>query len=659
MDEKQAQERIQELRKLLDYHGRLYYVLDSPEIEDYEYDKMLQELFDLEEAFPQFYDSDSATMRVGGIALNTFAPVAHTVQMGSLQDVFDLEGIRAFDRRVRARIDRPAYVVESKIDGLSVSLEYQDGKFIRGSTRGDGSTGEDISANLRTIRSIPLRLRDSVPYLEVRGEVFMPRHSFDKVVEAQELRGERPFKNPRNAAAGSLRQKNPRITAERGLDIFVFNVQRIEGEELRSHDQSLRFLADQGFKVSPNYKLLDDIDTVIEEVERIGEQRCALSFDIDGAVVKLDDFAGRELLGATSKFPRWAVAYKYPPEEKKTRLLEIRINVGRTGALTPTAVFEPITLAGTTVTRAVLHNQDFIDQKQISIGDEIVVRKAGDIIPEVVEVANHDETRPVYKLPDFCPACGARAVRGCGEAVLRCPNLDCPAQLLRNLIHFASRDAMDIEGLGPAIVETLVDSGLVKSSSDLYLLSVEQLIPLERMAQKSAENLVASIKISKAGGLGRLLFAMGIRGIGARASRLLAQRFRNMDTLMTAGEEEIASIEGFGGVMAKQATVFFASEENRALIERLKAAEVDMSDHSEPVGNTLEGKTFVLTGTLPTLTRGEAKGLIEKAGGKVSSSVSKKTDYVVAGEEAGSKLNKALELVVPVISEADFLEMLK
>jgi len=657
--EKSPGQRVDELRSLLEYHSHKYYVLDSPEIEDYEYDKLLHELIALEEVYPELADENSPTVRVGGKALNTFAPVRHEVQMGSLQDVFSLEDLAVFDMKIRESVENPAYVVEPKIDGLSVALEYVDGRLIRGSTRGDGYVGEDVTANLKTVRSIPLVLKQPIPLLEVRGEVYMPRQSFDKLVAAQEINDETPFKNPRNAAAGSLRQKNSAVTAARGLDIFVFNIQRLEGVSISGHKQSLDFLKELGFPVSPGYKCFSDIADVIARVEEIGESRGKLPYDIDGAVVKVDDFSQREELGSTTKFPKWAVAYKYPPEEKTTILLDVQIKVGRTGALTPTALFRPITLAGTTVTRAVLHNQDFISQKGISIGDTIVVRKAGDIIPEVVEVREHQVGAPVYQIPDRCPSCGAPAVREEGEAVLRCPNIECPAQLLRNLAHFASRDAMDIEGLGPAIVENLVENGLVASPADLYGLEETQLEPLERMGRKSAENLVAAINASKEKDLGNLLFALGIRGIGQRAAQLLAQHLGSMEAVLAATSEDIEAIDGFGGIMARSVYGFFRIEGNRHLVARLEGAGVNMLCHSMPTGDILAGKTFVLTGALPSLSRNEAKKRIEDAGGKVVSSVSKKTHYVVAGEDAGSKLTKAQELGVTILSETELMALLQ
>lgn len=654
-----AAERVKELRETIERHNHSYYVLDNPTISDYDYDRLLHELIDLEAEFPALAAENSPTRRVGGAALNTFAPVRHEVQMGSLQDVFDVEELRAFDTRVRETVACPVYTVEPKIDGLSVSLEYRNGQFVRGSTRGDGITGEDVSENLKTVRSIPMSLREPLPFLEVRGEVYMPRASFDRVVARQLENEEEPFKNPRNAAAGSLRQKDSRVTAQRGLDIFVFNIQQVEGKNLSAHRESLDFLQEQGFKVIPTCKQFSEIESAIAEVERIGEARYQFPFDIDGAVIKVDSFADRELLGATSKFPRWAVAFKYPPEEKETTLRDILIQVGRTGALTPTAVFEPITLAGTTVSRAVLHNQDFINEKGVAVGDRIIVRKAGDIIPEVVAVAHHQEGAPPYQIPSTCPSCGSIAEREEGEAVLRCVNMACPAQVARNLVHFASRDAMDVDGLGPAIVHQLLDAGLVQSFADLYTLEEGQLAKLERMGKRSAKNLVNALEASKSRDLSRLLFALGIRGIGQRSAQLLAQRFGEMDGVMSATAEEIAGIEGYGEIMAQSVVDFFALEQNRRLIERLKELGLNMRCDTVPAAGTLSGKTFVLTGTLPTLSRSEAKAMIEAVGGKVSGSVSKKTGYVVAGEEAGSKLTKANELGIPVIGEDELRAMIE
>ena len=658
MEKIEAKQKIEELRTVLEELNYQYYVLDSPTVEDFEYDRMLHELMDLEEQFPEFKSDDSPTVRVGGMALNTFESVPHTVPMGSLRDVFDTAELYAFDEKVRETIANPVYVVEPKIDGLSVSLEYADSKFVRGSTRGDGMVGEDVTQNLKTVPSIPMRLRRSLPFLEVRGEVYMPRHNFEKLVALQELNEEQPFKNPRNAAAGSLRQKDPKITAKRRLDIFVFNVQQIEGIEITNHYDSLVLLSELGFKVIPSFQKFDNIEDAVKEVEHIGSMRGKYPFDIDGAVIKINDFAQREQLGSTAKYPRWAVAFKYPPEEKETVLKEIQVKVGRTGVLTPTAVFDPIQLAGTTVSRAVLHNQDFIDEKAIGIGDTIVVRKAGDIIPEVVTVARHCEDSQVYQIPTICPSCGSRVVREEDEAALRCINPECPAQLLRMIIHFASRDAMDIEGLGPALIQSLIDQKLIKSASDLYFLQKEDVKNLERMGEKSAQNLMDAIEKSKQAGLARLLFGFGIRNIGQKAADLVAQRFHTLDAVMSATAEEVASIDGFGMIMAESLVDFFSMEGTREMVERLKSAGVFMENTKIISDTRLEGSTFVLTGTLSQMTRNEAKAAIEKLGGKVSSSVSKKTTYVVAGEEAGSKLTKAQQLGTTILSEQEFLEML-
>lgn len=659
MDEKQAKQTIDQLTELVLYHSRRYYDQDAPEIEDYEYDKLLHQLMDLEESYPQFAHADSPTKRIVGQVKNTFEPVEHKVQMGSLQDVFTPEEVYAFHERIKEVVADPVYVVEPKIDGLSVSLEYRDGIFVRGSTRGDGFVGEDVTLNVKTIQSIPKKLLEPFPFLEVRGEVYMSEERFQKLTEEQEIREEKPFKNPRNAAAGSLRQKDPAIAAQRGLDIFVFNVQQIEGKILTSHKESLDFLQQQGFPVSPSYQAFSSIEAVMGEIQRIGENRENYSFGIDGAVVKVDSFAQRERLGSTAKYPKWAIAYKYPPEQKPTVLLDIQVKVGRTGALTPTAVFEPITLAGTTVSRAVLHNQAFIDEKQIAIGDTILVRKAGDIIPEVIGVVSHAQENPVYQIPDICPACGSPVFFEGGQAAKRCQNSDCPAQLLRNLIHFASRDAMDIDGLGPSIVENLVSAGLVKSPADLYDITLEEVSVLDRIAEKSGSNLLAAIEKSKQNDLSRLLFALGIRGIGQKAAKLLAARFMDIEHLFSASEEDISSIDGFGGIMARAVVEYFSLDATRGLIDRLQKAGVNTRSKDRPTSDRLAGLSFVLTGTLPHMTRSEAGARIERLGGKVSSSVSKKTSYVVAGEEAGSKLAKAQGLGIPILDEAALLALLE
>ena len=656
MDLITARELAQKLREQINYYSELYYEKDDPAISDYEFDKQMHQLIDIEEEYPELLTPDSPTHRVGGRASNSFEQVEHVVQMGSLQDVFSDEEVVDFDRRVREVVSDPIYVVEPKIDGLSVSLEYRDGVLVRGSTRGDGFVGEDVTENIRTIRSVPLRLKRDIPFVEVRGEVYMPVASFEKVVAQQELKEEKPFKNPRNAAAGSLRQKNPKITAQRGLDIFVFNLQQIEGVQVSGHKESLDLLKELGFQVSPSYLAVDTIEKTIEEIRAIGQRRGEYSFDIDGAVVKVDSLAQREMLGATAKFPKWAVAFKYPPEEKITTLLDVEVKVGRTGALTPTAVFEPIQLAGTTVSRAVLHNQDFIDEKQIAVGDKIIVRKAGDIIPEVVAVAEHCGN-PTYQLPEYCPSCHTKVVREEGEAAIYCPNIECPAQLMRNLIHFASRNAMDIDGMGPAVLEGLVNAGWVHSPADLYDLTEEQIASLERMGKKSASNLMNALEKSKQNDLSKVIFALGIPEVGEKTAAELASAFGSMEKLSWATLEQLTALDGFGEVVAQNIVSFFLEERNRVQIERLAKAGINMESTKVKAGDTFEGKTFVLTGTLPTLKRNEAKELIESLGGKVSSSVSKKTDYVVAGEEAGSKLTKANELGITILTEEQLLQM--
>lgn len=655
----EMRKRAQELRDIINYHNKKYYENDEPEIEDFEYDRLLHELIAIEEKYPEIVTADSPTHRVGGKADTQFTPVEHIVPMESLQDAFGEEDVLAFDQRVRAVVPNPTYIVEPKIDGLSVALEYENGLLVRGSTRGDGKVGEDITANIRTIRNIPLKIDTDLPVLEVRGEVYMPREVFTTLTTEQELNGEKTFKNPRNAAAGSLRQKNPKITSKRKLDIFTFNIQRIEGKELTSHKESLDFIKALGFNTVPFYTQCKDITEALHEIARIGEIRGTLPFDIDGAVIKVDDFSQREALGSTSKFPKWALAYKYPPEEKETTLLDIEINVGRTGVLTPTGIFEPTLLAGTTVSRATLHNQDFIDEKGICIGDRVIIRKAGDIIPEVLSVVSHGENAVPYRIPDVCPSCGGKVTREEGEAALRCCNPDCPNQLLRNLIHFCSRDAMDIEGMGTAVLETFVNEGMIKTAADIYHLDKEKIASIERMGEKSADNLIAAAEKSKGNDLARLIYALGIRHIGQKAGALLSEKFLTMDALMDASTEEIAEIEGFGLIMAKSVSEFFSHPESRQLVEDLKAVGVNMESQKEIVDMRFEGMTFVLTGTLSMYTRSEASKIIESFGGKASGSVSKKTTYVLAGEDAGSKLQKANELGITVISEEEFAEMIK
>lgn len=650
--------KINELRKTLKYHSDRYYNDDAPEIEDYEYDMMMRELKSLEEKYPEYDSPDSPTKKVGGKADNTFESVTHSVRMESLQDAFSEDEILDFDKRVNDAVSKPKYVVEPKIDGLSVSLEYRDGLFVRGSTRGDGDTGEDVSANLKVIRNIPLKLNSPIPFIEVRGEVYMPKKSFERVVDRQLLNDEKPFKNPRNAAAGSLRQKDSVVTASRGLDIFVFNIQQIEGKELHSHKESLDYLKELGFNTIPSYKQVDNIQSAIEEIRRIGEARGSIEYDIDGAVIKVDDFTQRENLGSTAKYPKWAVAFKYPPEEKQTKLLDIEIAVGRTGVLTPTAILESVHLAGTTVSRATLHNQDFINEKGIAIGDVVTVRKAGDIIPEVLCVNQHNGNE-TFKFPEYCPSCHEKVIREEGEAAIRCINPECPAQLLRNLIHFCSRDAMDIEGLGPAIIETFVDNGIIENTIDIFNLNYDKILQLDGFKETSVNNIKNSVEKSKNNDLSKLIFALGIRHIGAKAGKLLSEHFKDIDNIINASVSEILEIEGFGEIMAESVVNYFTTQSSKDLIDGLKKFGVNTKSTAVVQDERFVGMTFVLTGTLPTLKRAEVSKIIESFGGKTSSSVSKKTTYVLAGEEAGSKLDKANSLGVKIIDENEFMGMIK
>ena len=657
MTEQEQRRRYDELVQLIEHNSHLYYDLDAPVLEDYEYDALNQELKAIEREHPDWVTAASPTQHVGGAASSKFEKVTHAVKMESLQDVFTFDEVREFDRRVRDAGLVPQYVVEAKIDGLSVSLEYENGVLARGSTRGDGVVGEDVTENLATIKAIPKRLEDAPEFLEVRGEVYMPHEAFRQLYAQQELEGKQPFKNPRNAAAGSLRQKDAAVTASRNLSIFIFNLQQLRGKEVSSHKESLDYIGSLGFPVSPRYSLFDDIEDVIREIETIGRLRGTLAFDIDGAVVKVDDFAQRRALGSTAKYPRWAVAFKYPPEEKESVLRQIEVSVGRTGVLTPTAVFDPILLAGTTVSRAILHNEAFIAQLDVRIGDTIRVRKAGDIIPEVVCVTEHAGGEP-FSMPQACPSCGEPVAHLEDEAALRCTNPECPAQTLRNLIHFAGRTAMDIDGLGQAVAAQLVEKGYVRNAADLYDLTAEQLFTLDKFKQKSVDNLLAAIEASKNNNLDKLLFALGIRNIGAKAAALLAEALGSMDAICAATQEQIDAIDGFGGVMTQSLLDFFAKEGTKDLLRRLAAAGVNMTYRGERKGDALAGKTLVVTGTLPHLSRTEAEALIVKNGGKAASSVSKKTSYVLAGEAAGSKLTKAESLGVPVIDEAAFLEMI-
>lgn len=662
-NKKEAETRIKELKDILNKSGYEYYVLDNPTMSDFEYDRLMQELIKLEGEFPEFATADSPTQRVGGEVADGFAEVVHTVQMQSLADVFSKDELYEFDSRVRTALgdESVEYVTEMKIDGLSVSLEYENGLFTRGSTRGNGFVGEDITQNLKTIPGIPLKLNEPLPFIEVRGEVYMPEKSFLRLNEQREASGEPVFANPRNAAAGSLRQLDSRIAAERKLDIFVFNLQRIEGKELSSHSQSIEYLASLGFKVIPERDVYTNIDDAYKEVLRIGESRGELAFDIDGAVVKVNSFAQREFLGSTSKTPKWAAAYKFPAEQKQTELLDIILQVGRTGAVTPNAVLEPVRIAGSTVSRATLHNIDNIKDKDIRIGDTVIIEKAGDIIPAVVGVVKekrHANSAP-FEMPKVCPICGEPLVREEGEAAVRCINPNCSAQQLRAVIHFVSKAAMNIDGLGASIVEQLLDKKLINDCSDIYYLNFDNVISLDGFAEKSANNLIAAISESKKSGLDRVLFGLGIRMIGSRAAQILAAHFGNIDPLMSASVDELSSISEIGTKMAQSIVEYFKQDKSLYIIERLRAAGVDLTYTSTQKGNNFDGKIFVLTGTLPTLKRNDAKKLIESYGGKVSGSVSKNTDFVVAGEEAGSKLDKALSLGIKVLSEAELTEMLK
>ena len=660
MDFNIAEKRVKELTEILNTCIEKYYMGNESDVSDYDYDMMMREISSLEEEFPELLKNDSPTHRVGGRSDNTFEEVVHTVRMESLQDAFSEDELRAFDARVKKVFPTAKYVVEPKIDGLSCSLEYRDGVLVRASTRGDGNVGEDVTANVKTIRTVPLKLKTDIPFIEVRGEVYMSHASFQELVAQQELNEEKTFKNPRNAASGSLRQKNPKVTASRKLDIFVFNIQQKEGgKELSTHYESLKYLEELGFKTIPGYALCDSMDEAIEKIKSIGDNRGSLSFDIDGAVIKTDDFSMREELGSTAKFPKWAVAFKYPPEEKSTKLLDIEIQVGRTGVLTPTAIFEPIILAGTTVSRATLNNADFIREKGIAIGDTIIVRKAGDIIPEVLSVAEHKGENDVYEYPEKCPACESAVVREDGESAIRCVNPDCPAQLLRKLIHFCSRDAMDIEGLGSAVLEQLVNENLISKASDIYRLNPRELVSLERMGEKSTFNLLDAIEKSKENDLYKLIFALGIHHIGLKAAKLLANHFGTMDNLLNATKEDVTSIDGIGDVMADTLIKTLSLPETRTLIDDFKAMGLNMKNLTESVDKRFEGMTFVLTGTLSKYGRREAQEIIEKFGGKASGSVSKKTSVVLAGEDAGSKLRKATELGVKIINEEEFEEMIK
>ena len=656
----EPQKRIQDLTALLNEAGYRYYVLDDPTLPDFEYDRLLRELEDLEKTYPEYVLPDSPTKRVGGQAVNTFGEVTHAVPLMSLQDVFSMEELEDFLNRTKEALPNASYSVEPKIDGLSVALEYEDGRFVRGATRGDGVVGEDVTENLKTIRSIPMILENAPARLIVRGEVYMPKKTFHALNAALEENGEKTFANPRNAAAGSLRQKDPKVTAKRKLDILVFNVQLAEGVTFTSHCETLEYLKRLRFKVIP-YKKLSDPKKIEEEILRINEEREKLPCDIDGGVVKLDDLAQRELLGATAKFPRWAVAYKYPPEVKSTVIEDIVIQVGRTGVLTPKAVVAPVRLAGTTVTNATLHNQDFISRLDVRIGDTVRIRKAGEIIPEIlgVDLSKRPENTKPYFLPDRCPVCGAEVVRDEDGAFLRCTGAECPAQLSRNIAHFVSRDAMDIDGLGSAIVESLISQKLIKSPADIYYLTLEEISGLWKSGTTAAKKLLAAIEASKQQDLSRLIYALGIRQVGVKTGKSLAAAFGSMDALMDASLEALTAVPDIGEITAQSIYEWFRQDQSQHLIRRLREAGLNFESKRVVTDTRLAGKTVVLTGTLSRFTREEATEKIELLGGKASGSVSRKTSFVVAGENAGSKERKARELGIPVLTEDEFLEMIQ
>ena len=656
----EPQKRIQDLTALLNEAGYRYYVLDDPTLPDFEYDRLLRELEDLEKTYPEYVLPDSPTKRVGGQAVNTFGEVTHAVPLMSLQDVFSMEELEDFLNRTQEALPNAAYSVEPKIDGLSVALEYEDGRFVRGATRGDGVVGEDVTENLKTIRSIPMTLENAPARLIVRGEVYMPKKTFRTLNAALEENGEKTFANPRNAAAGSLRQKDPKVTAKRKLDILVFNVQLAEGVTFTSHCETLEYLKSLRFKVIP-YKKLSDPKKIEEEILRINEEREKLPCDIDGGVVKLDDLAQRELLGATAKFPRWAVAYKYPPEVKSTVIEDIVIQVGRTGVLTPKAVVAPVRLAGTTVTNATLHNQDFISRLDVRVGDTVRIRKAGEIIPEIlgVDLSKRPENTKPYFLPDRCPVCGAEVVRDEDGAFLRCTGAECPAQLSRNIAHFVSRDAMDIDGLGSAIVESLISQKLIKSPADIYYLTLEEISGLWKSGTTAAKKLLAAIEASKQQDLSRLIYALGIRQVGVKTGKSLAAAFGSMDALMEASLEALTAVPDIGEITAQSIYEWFRQDQSRHLIRRLREAGLNFESKRVITDTRLAGKTVVLTGTLSRFTREEATEKIELLGGKASGSVSRKTSFVVAGENAGSKERKARELGIPVLTEDEFWEMIQ
>lgn len=666
MNKKQAKERIEELRTQVEYHAKKYYDEDKPEISDFEYDMLMVELRNLEKEFPEFSSKESLTQKVGGNVKEGFQKVTHEVPLQSLQDVFSIEEVKDYIEKIEQKaeennIKQVTYVVETKIDGLSAALEYRKGEFIRGATRGNGTVGEDVTENLKTIKTIPMKLKDPIDII-VRGEVFIAKDNFEKMNQERVENEEELFANSRNAAAGSLRQLDSKITEKRPLDIYIFNVQKIEGKEFNSHYEELEYLSKQGFNVNPvriDCKTMQEIEKAIQE---IGDKRETLTFGIDGAVVKVDDLRFREILGTTAKTPRWAVAYKYPPEKKETKLKEILCQVGRTGVITPMAILEPVKVAGSTISKTTLHNEDFIKEKELKIGDTVVIQKAGDVIPEIVAVKKEKRTgeETPFEMPKICPVCGAPAVREEGEAAVRCTGIECPAKLFRNLVHFVSREAMNIDGLGENIIGQLLEKELIKNIADIYMLKLEDIASLKKNGQKFAQNLIDSINQSKENDLYRFITALGIRHVGAKASKLLARKYKNIDNLMEAEMEDLSAINDIGPIVASSIQEFFQQEQTKDLIQKLKKAGVNTeAKEEENEDNRFEGKTFVLTGTLEKYSRGEASNLIEKFGGKTSGTVSKKTTYVLAGEEAGSKLTKAQNLGVTIIGEAEFEEMLR
>ncbi|MCH5186100.1 MAG: NAD-dependent DNA ligase LigA [Oscillospiraceae bacterium] len=655
--------RITELTEFLNYHSHKYYVEDSPEISDFEYDAALRELENLENQYPEYLSSLSPTQRVGGEVLDEFETVTHTVPMESLQDLFSEQEVYEFDRRVKGVVPDAEYTVEYKIDGLSVSLEYVNGEFVRGSTRGDGITGENVTFNLKTVKSIPMRLKETIPFLEVRGEVFISKKDFDMLNMRRENNGEPVFANPRNAAAGSLRQLDSRIAAERNMDIFIFNIQQIDGTEISSHYEGLEYLRKQGFKVIPSKEVYRNISDVYKRITEIGENRGNLGFDIDGAVIKVNNIAQRDELGSTAKFPRWAAAYKFPAEQKKTKLLNISLQVGRTGVLTPLALLEPVRIAGSTVSRATLHNEDYIKEKDIRIGDTVIIQKAGDIIPEVVGVDKdiRDGNEIIFEMPGLCPECSSPVIREEGEAARRCTGMNCPAQRLRHIIHFVSKPAMDIDGLGESIIEQLLENKMIETAADLYYLDPADIAEMDKMGEKSARNIMNALEKSKSNPLYRLINSLGIRHIGEKSAKLIASRYKSLDRLMAVSTEELLEIDDIGEKMAESIVDYFSKSQNIEFIEKLRNAGINFEDddNSDNTDRRFENKIFVLTGTLEKFKRSEASEIIEKFGGKTSSSVSKKTSYLLAGRDGGSKLDKATKLGVEIIDEDTFLGMIK